>query len=160
MMLAGEITRARAQSLAQLWGELELVDSQGRTFHLADIPQRLKLVALWAHWCSGCLVEMPSLAAFANSFSNERALVLLVSNPDDWQPDQLVAHRLKLPFRLATVSPTNPAALSRAALLDSEGAYVVPRSFVFTGPENVLVAQHTGSYDWGDEARRLRAQWG
>jgi peroxiredoxin len=150
----------QASRLAQLWAGLEFVDAQGQTFRLGDIPQRLKLVTLWANWCSGCLVEMPSLAGFTKTFGDQNAQVLLVSNPDDWQRDQLVARRLKLPFRLATISPGNSTASARAVLLDKDGAYVVPRSLVFTGPENVLCAQHTGSCDWDEEARRLKAQLG
>jgi thiol-disulfide isomerase/thioredoxin len=152
--------QTQAAYLAQLWGGLDLIDSQGQTFRLADIPQRLKLVKLWAHWCSACLVEMPSVVAFAKSFGDETTEVLLVSNPDDWQRDQLAAQRLKLPFRLATLSPANSVSSTRAVLLDRDGAYVVPRSFLFTGPQNVLIAQHTGSYDWADEARRFKARMG
>ena len=147
-------------ALVRLWSGLELIDSQGQTFRLADIPQRLKVVKLWANWCSACLIEMPSLTAFTKAFGEHQAQILLVSNPDDWQRDQLAARRLKLPFRLATLSPTNVVSSSRAALLDRDGAYVVPRSFVFTGPENVLAAQHTGSCDWAEEARHLKAQLG
>lgn len=126
---------------------------------MADVSQRLKLVKLWANWCSACLVEMSSLAAFSKAFGDE-AEILLVSNPDDWQRDQLTARRRQLPFRLATLSPANSASAVRAALLDREGAYVVPRSFLFAGPESVLTAQHTGSCDWADEARRLKARLG
>jgi len=161
-VLASREAAAESQvaRMSQLWGGLELLDPEGRSFRLADIPQQLKLVKLWAHWCPGCLVEMPSLAALAKALGEQRAQVILVSHPDDWRRDQLVAQRLKIPFRLATVSPANRSGAVRAALLDSDGAYVVPRSLVFSGPENVLAAQHTGSSDWTEQVPLLKARLG
>jgi thiol-disulfide isomerase/thioredoxin len=117
LLAAGATTRVQAGAgqLSHLWGGLELIDSQGEVFRLADIPQWVKLVKLWANWCSGCLAEMPALMTFAKTFDGN-GQVLLISNPDYWQRDQLTARRLKLPFRLATLSPANAAASNRAAL--------------------------------------------
>ena len=92
----------RPSPVSQLWSSLEFIDREERTFSLAEIQQPLKLIQLWAHWCPACLGEMGSLAALARSLGEQRAQVLLVSNPDDWRRDQLAAQRLRLPFRLAT----------------------------------------------------------
>ena len=155
---------ARAQSrnsgLSRLWTGLEFMDSEGQRFGLADIRQPLKVVQLWANWCPACLGEMSSLVSLAKNLGEQRAQVLLVSNPEDWRRDQLAAQRLKLPFRLATLSPNNSSTDTRAALLNEQGAFVVPRSFVFLGTQNTLAMQHLGTANWADEGARLKARVG
>lgn len=146
--------------LAQLWAGLELEDVAGQAFRLADLKPRLKLIKLWAHWCPGCVMEMPSLIALADAVGRDNLEVVLVSDPDDFRRDQATALRLKLPFRLATASSQNRPDLIRATLLDRDGAYVVPRTLLFAGAENALTAQLTGSQDWRGRAGQFRAQLG
>src|SRR4051794_41938194 len=100
----GRTAAAQSESarISEVWAGLQLVDTAGRSFRLADLPQPLKLVKLWAHWCAGCLAGLPALAALAKTIGAENAHIVLVSHADDWRRDQLAAERLQLPFRLAT----------------------------------------------------------
>ena len=146
--------------MGQVWAGLELVDAAGQAFRLSSLKPRLKLFKLWANWCPGCLIEMPSLVSLAEALGRDNLDVVLISNPDDFRRDQAAAQRFRVPFRLATPSSANRPDLVRAAMLDRDGAYVVPRALLFAGPENTLTAQLTGSRDWSGKAAQWKAQLG
>ena len=152
----GADAKAETLSLSRLWSGLEFVDATGRAFRLSDMQQPLKLVNLWASWCSACLVEMQSFETLARVLGEQNLKVLLVSNPEDWRRDQLCAQRLRLPFQIVTLPPTNPTEIIRSALLDRNGAVVVPRTILFSGKENRVALQQMGTLDWSTQVGRVR----
>lgn len=159
--LAAATTKAQAVQTAapaSAWDKVEFTDRDGQAFRLSDLTAPLKLIKLWAGWCPACLVEMDGLRQTANLIGPANMTVLLVSNPEDWRRDQLVAERHKLPFPLATLSSANSPPMVRSALLDRSGAYVVPRTLLFEGAQNTLVSERLGSADWAGQAAQLKAR--
>ena len=58
---------------------LSLMDTGGRTRHLAEYRGRVVLVNFWATWCPPCVVEMPGLQRLAQRLS-QRPFALLAVN--------------------------------------------------------------------------------
>ena len=148
--------RAVADPQAALWRGLEFRDKEGRAFQIGT-GAPLTLVTMWAHWCPACLVEMASLSALASTLGPATLDIVLVSHPDYWAEDQLVAQRHHLNFRLATPGPGTDQAAVRAALT-VDGVFDVPRSLLFRGRDNGIAWTHLGSMDWdaADTVARLR----
>ena len=145
-LLAPRPAHAADQGYA-VWSSLALVDQAGVGFQLGDRGRPLTFVNLWAHWCSACLSEMPSLEGLAAKLPID---IVLLSHPDNWARDQDAAARRRLPFRLATLSPANPLWVRQAVF------EVVPRSVVYRRQEQAVVLAHQGADRWDSPANLRR----
>ncbi len=133
-----------------LWTNGLLLDGDGQSFVLRDMKRPLTLLKLWAGWCPACAYEMPLLAELAARTAS-RLEVVLVSHPQYWAQDQVVARRRNLPFRLATFAPGTPGPLVAQALTDQAGQYAVPRTLVFRERDHAIVARREGATDWSTD---------
>ena len=57
----------------------QAVDTQGKTWRLADLKGRAVLINFWASWCEPCRAEMPTLQQLADLYGPEKLLVLAVN---------------------------------------------------------------------------------
>ena len=150
-LLAPRPVRA-VESAYAVWSGLALIDQTGTGFQLGDRGP-LTFVNLWAHWCSACLSEMPSLEGMA---ARVKLDVVLLSHPDNWARDQDAAARRRLPFRLATLSPANPLWVRQAVFEEHNRAYVVPRSVVYRREQRAVVMAQQGAERWDTPANMRR----
>ena len=149
--------RTPDETQAALWRGMGLDGADGRSFQLGSGRAALTLVKLWASWCPACLSEMGSLAALAAAVPSDTLEVVLVSHPEYWREDLAAAQRRPVPFRMAKPSSgTDPGVIRAALTLD--GAYDVPRSFVFRQRVSSIAWTHVGSMDWGSAATVSRLQ--
>lgn len=58
---------------------LDLVDTTGKTWRLADLQGRAVLLNFWASWCEPCRAEMPTLQQVADFYGPEKLLVLAIN---------------------------------------------------------------------------------
>ena len=144
---------------ASLWSGMELQDSEGRTFGLRANDGRARLIHMWANWCPACLTEMGSLAEAAPGLERAGAELVLVSHPDFWAADLALARRRNLRVRLATPTAANPTGAVGAAMLEGNGAYVVPRTLLLGAAGRDVVWSHMGPVEWSapSTAARVRA---
>ena len=59
--------------------ELGLLDTNGKTWQLADLQGRAVLLNFWATWCPPCRAEMPSLQIVADLYGDAKLLVLAIN---------------------------------------------------------------------------------
>jgi len=59
--------------------DLEFLDADEKSLHLADLTGKVRLVNLWATWCAPCVKEMPSLDRLQAALPKTRFLVLPIS---------------------------------------------------------------------------------
>lgn len=58
---------------------LQALDTQGKTWRLADLRGRAVLLNFWASWCEPCRAEMPTLQQIADLYGPEKLLVLAIN---------------------------------------------------------------------------------
>jgi len=58
------------------------LDPEGEPTSLANFRGKVAVVNLWAMWCAPCKLEMPTLAALAQSYSGNPDLAVVVINVD------------------------------------------------------------------------------
>ena len=134
--------------LGSLWQGIELIDADGRRFRLGDTGQPLTMVKLWANWCPACLRDLNALQAMLSASATHGMDVLLVSHPNWWDEDREAARTQKMPFRMATLSSRNDQQTQQAALLDENGYFAVPQSFLYRKATRSAVWAHRGPVRW------------
>jgi thiol-disulfide isomerase/thioredoxin len=58
---------------------LQALDTQGKSWRLADLKGRAVLINFWASWCEPCRAEMPTLQQIAELYGPDELLVLAVN---------------------------------------------------------------------------------
>ena len=134
--------------LGSLWQGIELIDADGRRFRLGDAGPPLTMVKLWANWCPACLRDLNALQTMLSTSATHDMDVLMVSHPNWWDEDREAARAQKLPFRMATLSSRNDQQTQRAALLDENGDFAVPQSFLYRKATRSAVWAHRGPVRW------------
>ena len=129
--------RPEEDAHSALWSGLDLQDQSGSTFQLRQAATPVTVVAFWAHWCQPCLAELPALVAMAATLGS-RAEVVLMSYPEYWEEDVALARRRQVPLRLVTPAASNGQPTIRAALLNRQGEYRVPRTLTFHTAQNTV----------------------
>jgi thiol-disulfide isomerase/thioredoxin len=56
-----------------------LVDTNGKTWALADLRGRAVMLNFWASWCEPCRAEMPTLQQVADFYGADKLLVLAIN---------------------------------------------------------------------------------
>jgi thiol-disulfide isomerase/thioredoxin len=58
---------------------LDLLDTTGKRWRVADLQGRPVLINFWASWCEPCRAEMPSLQQLADLYGPDKLLVLAIN---------------------------------------------------------------------------------
>ncbi len=164
-LASGQRARAEGrsnQSIDAVWQGIELSDATGATFQIRDCRATLTLVKLWANWCPACLTEMQTLKSLVAAIGPRDIEVILVSHPEYWSHDQLVARNRGFAFRLATLALNTAQPTIQAALTEPNGAYAVPRSLLFKKGKETAVWVHRDAREWNspEVITQLKSQIG
>ena len=98
-----DVDRRRAAA----WQTLEIVDTDGVSFTLADCIGTPVLVELFATWCSNCRRQLPETQEAAVTMG-DRAAVIALSVETDLSPDAVAEYAEQNDFpdiRFAVMSP-------------------------------------------------------
>jgi len=108
----------------------------------------VRVVNVWATWCKPCRVELPSLAALADSVRGEAIRVYAIAIDD---PDRVRAFAATLPASL-------PIYLEHAPFPKAWGRWALPTTYVIDGSDR-LISVHHGAARWdaGPVIATLRA---
>lgn len=107
----------------------------------------VRVVNVWATWCPPCRVELPSLAALADSVRGEPIRVYAVAIDD--------VTRVR---PIAASLPSLPVYLERVRFPKAWGRWAMPTTYVLDGDDRLVLVHH-GATKWDDPAviRQLRA---
>jgi thiol-disulfide isomerase/thioredoxin len=97
----------------------------------------VRVVNVWATWCKPCRVELPSLAALADSVRGEPIRVYAIAIDD---PDRVRAYATTLPASL-------PIYLEHARFPKAWGRWALPTTYVLDGDDR-LISVHHGAARW------------
>jgi len=117
-----------------------VTDLDGNELDLADVPERIVFVNMWATWCGPCVVEMPSIENLATAFEDEDMAFLIVSS----EPHATVAPFVEeqgwdLP--VYTTKQVPPVFQTHA----------IPTTFVLDDGRRIVLS-HVGSASWDDDS--------
>ena len=113
---------------------------EGETKSLSSYKGKVVFLNFWATWCGPCRVEMPSMEALYNKFSDKGLEILAVNSGEDQ----------------ATVrSFMKNEGFSFSALLDLDGrvsanygVQAIPTTFLIDR-DGMIILRLVGSIDWG-----------
>lgn len=124
--------------------DFQLQTMDGRPLSLDDFRGRWLLVNFWASWCGPCREEMPSMRAFARSFSGDRLRLLAISLDDN---DEAMRGFL-------IEQGITPDDFVIARDIDGEvsaryGSRLLPETWI-VDPEGHIIGRVQGAVDWTD----------
>jgi thiol-disulfide isomerase/thioredoxin len=148
---------------------LEHIDTNGIAALVQNHTKKLRLINVWATWCTPCVEEFPEVVALSHRFANRDFEVITISV--DEPKDEAKAHRF-LDQQHATVPnrvqrslkmegrPTNnylftgagPDALMQA--LDPQAPGPVPYT-VLIAPGGGIIYRHANEIDAADLTARI-----
>jgi thiol-disulfide isomerase/thioredoxin len=138
----------------------DFVDVQGLHHHMGELTAPLVLVNLWAAWCPGCLIELPSLRALTQRLGPEVIEVVMLSHDMNWSGDVAFARRTAIPFRHWRLDPQAPDRVTEAAFRVEADRFGLPQSAVLAGRNRLLVDATLGTRDWPTpEQVRMARDW-
>lgn len=121
------------------------IDLKGGTHRVTDFNGRMLLVNAWATWCTPCLVELPSLEAFANRYK-DRLTVIAVALEEGKNPADIA--RVLERYKVGDF----------AAYLDQSGGFTknlrvrgIPTTFLL-GKDGRILYVFEGDTDWTSPA--------
>lgn len=111
---------------------------------LADLRGQWVLLNLWASWCPGCIVEMPSLEKLAKEYKSKGLYVIAISLDEAETPDNVQDSITKFKFgdiarnwddKGQVYAKFNPPGLPMTYLAD---------------PSGKIIQTFAGERDWSD----------
>jgi hypothetical protein len=123
-------------------------DANGMPRRLEELSRPLLLIKLWAHWCAGCLVEMPSLLAMTRAPGMDKIDVVLLSHPLGWPNDLRRAREAAITLPLWRLAPGTPDAIVADSFRVRDNRFALPQTVLFAGPTRRLVHAGEGTEDW------------
>lgn len=141
---APPIVLRQSQTLAAA----DFIAADGTGHRLSELRRPLILVNLWAHWCEGCLAELPGLQQMISQVGADRIDVVLLSHDMNWRDDLVYARRAGLPYRLWCLSPRTSQPSVAAAFRIENDRFGLPQALVFAGGTRRLLYYSEGSQDW------------
>jgi thiol-disulfide isomerase/thioredoxin len=129
---------ATAQSAGtRLPTDFPILRLAGGVDSIASGRGNVRVVNVWATWCKPCRVELPSLAALADSVRGEPIRVYAIAIDD---PDRVRAYAATLPASL-------PIYLEHARFPKAWGRWALPTTYVLDGDDR-LISVHHGAARW------------
>lgn len=113
---AGSPTTAAATAELAEWQQIEVTDTDGETFTVADLAGRPVFVENFATWCSNCRSQLEDTQAAAEA-AGEDAVFLALSVETELDADDMAEYRQDNGFtaiRFAVMSPELLAAMDDA----------------------------------------------
>ncbi len=139
--------------LASWYGEnapdFTLTDINGKEHKLSDYRGRNVLLTFWATWCMPCIAEIPSLMALRNMTSEDKLVILAVSN----EPEERVK-------RFAQIQQLNYTVFSHDTLLMGRPynqTMGIPTSF-FINPQGKIKIITEGTLPFNDIRAILKTE--
>ncbi len=80
--------------------DLVLEDPHGRSIHMADYGNRVRVIDVWATWCAPCRAVIPHLNDLHERYRNEGLTVLGIAV--DSSPADVVEFQREVPMRYLT----------------------------------------------------------
>jgi thiol-disulfide isomerase/thioredoxin len=142
--------QAAALKAASFW------DNNNMPRRLEELTRPLVLINLWAHWCAGCLAEMPSFLAVARALGTDKIDVVLLSHPLSWPGDLRRANEAAFTFPLWRLAPNTPDAVVADTFRVRDNRFALPQTLLFAGPTRRLVHAGEGTEDWTAPTRMAR----
>lgn len=138
----------------------EFTDAQGAIHRLSELARPLVLINLWAAWCIGCLIELPTIRGLGSQLGPEALDVVLLSHDMNWRADLAYVREAGSPFRHWRLSPQATANVVAAAFRIDADRFGLPQSVVFAGRKRTLVRSCQGSVEWtAPEQLRAARAW-
>lgn len=109
----------------------------GSTTSLAERPGTVRIVNVWATWCTPCIAELPSLAAMADSLRADGVQVYAVAIDDGRR-----VHRF---LRRVKVAP--PIYLEHDGFPRAWGRLTLPKTWI-VGPDDRVLSVRYGAARW------------
>ncbi|MBP9714239.1 MAG: TlpA family protein disulfide reductase [Sterolibacterium sp.] len=135
---------ATAAHAARQLVSLTLPDVQGREQALQQWQGKLRVVNLWATWCSPCRAEMPGFSRLQEKYAAKNVQFIGIALDT---PDQVADYTARIPVRYPLLMGTS-ALLPIVAELGNLGG-AVPYTFIL-GQQGELRWTHTGY--WSESA--------
>lgn len=144
---------------SQALAAADFLAADGSGHRLSELQRKLVLVNLWAHWCEGCLIELPSLRQMIAQVGADSIDVVLLSHEMNWGDDLVYARRAGLPYRLWRLAPGTSEPTVAAAFRIENDRFGLPQALVYAGRARDLVDYNEGSQDWAapEQIGRVRA---
>ncbi len=148
------VTTMTAQRIGDLLPTaFEITALDGRVESFAESRGMVRIVNVWATWCRPCVLELPSLAAMADSLKGEGVRVYAIAAD---RPDRVRRF-------LGRGVATPPIWFEKDRLPRQWGKWAMPTTWVIDGDDRLLHV-HYGAASWNDEQvladlRRLIRKW-
>ncbi len=121
---------------------IQFTTRDGKLARLSDYKGKVVVVSFWAHWCTPCLVELPSFKAMAEKYGDQGLVVLPVNLDEKGQADEQIDKLWsaeKFPF--ATFYDYGKASAKAFNVETLPANFVIDR-------QGKLVFSSLGSNDW------------
>ena len=139
---------ASASEEQNVWLDVRLIGTDGRSYELGQSTSPLLIVHLWASWCAPCHNELAALSATAPQLRQLGAELIIVSYPKYWDADQafLRQNRISLPAYTLAENTTWEARTSAFGFVS--GSFALPQTLMFAGSARQCVFVGEGAQDW------------
>lgn len=81
-------------SHATAMGNIEFIDTDGKSHFLYDYKGKRILVHLWATWCAPCVEELPTLSQLINDIKDENIIILPISVNGEFDSNEMIQNFL------------------------------------------------------------------
>jgi len=129
------------QALHEHAPDIVIEDFQGNTTKISDHLGHPIVLHFWATWCTGCVQELPQLAALAQVFGKDSITFFAISIDERGKKMEIERFVGDLQPRLATWIPQSPAQAERY------WAWGVPMTY-FINAKGEIVARGMGAKNW------------
>jgi cytochrome c biogenesis protein CcmG/thiol:disulfide interchange protein DsbE len=120
-------------------------DLEGKSLNLRQYRGKVVLLNFWATWCGPCLIEIPTFAAWQNTYRTAGLQVVGISMDDDAAPVKRMYQKDRLNY---------PVAMGDAELGELFGGVLgLPLTYLID-PDGRIVGRYQGEPD----LRRLEAR--
>ena len=127
--------------------DFTLTDLTGKDVVLSGLKGKVVLVNFWASWCPPCIMEIPSLSSFAETYRGQGVEVLAI-NVENIKVDQLQDFLQQHPHAFQTLLDPSKRVQNRY------GVRRLPETFLIDR-EGVVMKRYIGARDWmGDDVAR------
>jgi cytochrome c biogenesis protein CcmG/thiol:disulfide interchange protein DsbE len=135
MLAAAPLAHGSALRMAP---DFTRTDLDGKSLNLRQYRGKVVLLNFWATWCGPCLIEMPTFAAWQNTYRKAGLQVVGISMDDDAAPVKRMYQKDRLNY---------PVAMGDAELGELFGGVLgLPLTYLID-PDGRIVGRYQGEPD-------------